>query len=132
MRRAHQITKDYAVNIEAFWADILDPKAQADSMNDLISYQGLPSEPIHHGQKATVKLKRWGWSPMGKWSKEVVSLNHETYTLESREHGGIVKEYRHCIAQCKSSRIYKAFGGREFGALFGFQLGTGSQSQHVK
>jgi len=66
-------------------------------MQGSLTYEGLPSEPVFEGQKADVKIKRWGWFPMGRWSMEVVRLDTENHILESREHGGVVRLYKHRI-----------------------------------
>jgi hypothetical protein len=92
-----EITKDYPVSIQTLWDDILDPTALSESMEGSVSYEGLPTEPVYEGQKIVVKLKRWGWFPMGSWTMEVVKLDAADYSLESREHGGLVKCYRHRI-----------------------------------
>lgn len=95
MGRKHKISREYPVGIETLWADILDASSLADSMKGAVSYEGLPVEPVYEGQVIVVKLKRWGWFPLGKWTMEVVRRDDAEYILESREHGGIVKCYRH-------------------------------------
>lgn len=95
MGMKHKITRDYPVDIDILWADILDPKALADSMKGAVTYEGLPTEPVYEGQVVVVKLKRWGWFPMGKWTMKVARLDSENYILESEEHGGVVRSYRH-------------------------------------
>lgn len=95
MNSSYQICRDYPVDLETLWADILDPTALADSMKGAVTYEGLPTEPVYEGQVVVVKLKRWGWLPMGKWTMKVVRLDSENYILESEEHGGFVKCYRH-------------------------------------
>lgn len=95
MGKRHQISRDYPVNIETLWADILDLDALAQSMEDEVTYEGMPSGPVFEGQVVMVNLKRWGWFPMGKWTMEIVRLDNDNHILESREHGGLVRCYRH-------------------------------------
>lgn len=95
MGQKHTVTRDYPVSAAALWADILDPAALADSMKGVVTYEGLPTEPVYEGQEIVVRLKRWGWLPVGKWTMKVVRLDAKNYVLESEEHGGIVKCYRH-------------------------------------
>lgn len=95
MRKQYELSDIYAVGIEALWRDILDPVALSDSMKGSISYSGLPSDPVVQGQVIDVTLKRWGWLPMGSWRMEVVRRDDENYILESREGGGVVRDYKH-------------------------------------
>ncbi len=95
MRKQYTISEIYPVSIQRLWADILDPGALADSMKGAISYIGLPADPVTEGQIINVKLKRWGWLPMGSWRMEVVRRDDENFILESREGGGFVREYKH-------------------------------------
>ncbi len=95
MGHKHTISRDYPVSIETLWADILDPTSLSDSMKGVVTYEGLPTEPVYEGQEIVVRLKRWGWFPMGKWTMKVVRRDNENYILESEEHGGLVKCYRH-------------------------------------
>ena len=95
MRKQYKVSETYPVSIEMLWRDILDPTALADSMKGAISYSGLPTEPVTQGQVIDVTLKRWGWLPMGRWRMEVVRRDDENYILESREGGGVVRDYKH-------------------------------------
>ena len=95
MSKQYIISEDYPVSIDRLWRDILDPNALADSMKGAISYEGLPTEPVIQGQIINVKLKRWGWLPMGSWRMEVVRRDDENFILESREGGGFVRDYKH-------------------------------------
>ena len=95
MRKQYTISEIYPVSIQTLWADILDPGALVDSMKGAISYIGLPADPVTEGQIINVKLKRWGWLPMGSWRMEVMRRDDENFILESREGGGFVREYKH-------------------------------------
>ena len=95
MPRSYQITEDYPVNIDTLWNDILDPQALSDSMKGRVAYLGLPTEPVFEGQKVDIRLKYWGWLPIGSWHIEVVRVDHENYILESSEGGGVFKGYHH-------------------------------------
>ena len=95
MGKTHEITRDYPVSAQTLWADILDPTALAESMKGAITYEGLPTEPVYEGQKIVVTLKRWGWLPMGQWTMEVVRRDDAHFILESREHGNVVRSYKH-------------------------------------
>jgi hypothetical protein len=65
MALQHSITRDYPVDIQTRWDDILDPTALSESMEGAVTYEGLPTEPVYERQVAAVKLKRWGWLPLG-------------------------------------------------------------------
>ena len=95
MRKRHELSCIYPVNIDNLWADLLDPQALAESMEGQITYEGLPTDPAFEGQVAEVKLKRWGWLPIGAWTIEVLRRDDEKYILESHEHGGIIRSFRH-------------------------------------
>jgi len=91
----HEISHDYPVDIETLWRDIVDFGALAESMDGVLTYEGLPTEPAVEGQVIVVKIKRWGWFPMGTWTMEIVRRDDKNHILESREHGGPVRCYRH-------------------------------------
>ena len=95
MTKSYQISEDYPVNIETLWNDILDPQALADSMKGRVTYIGLPSEPVFEGQVVNIRLKYWGWLPLGAWRIEVTRVDNENYILETREGGGVFKSYHH-------------------------------------
>ncbi len=95
MPRSYQISEDYPVNIDTLWKDILDPQALSDSMKGRVAYIGLPTEPVYTGMVANIRLKYWGWLPIGSWRIEVVHVDHENYILESSEDGGVFKSYHH-------------------------------------
>ena len=95
MGRKHEISRRYPVSAETLWADILDPTALAEAMDGAVTYVGLPSEPVYEGQRISVSLKRWGWLPIGQWTMEVVRRDDENFILESREHGNVVRCYKH-------------------------------------
>ena len=98
MGQQTRIERTYNVSAETLWQDLLDPIALAESMKGALTYDGLPTEPVEQGQEFTVKLKRWGWFPMGSWTMKVVERNDENFVLRSEEHGGPVKLYRHRLS----------------------------------
>ncbi len=98
MSKQATITRNYAVSAERLWTDILDPNALADSMKGAVTYVGLPTDPVEVGQQFTVRLKRWGWFPMGNWTMKVVERDDENFILRSEEWGGPVRLYQHRLS----------------------------------
>ena len=98
MGKTTAISHDYAVSAQTLWEDLLDPNALAESMKGAITYVGLPTEPVDQGEAFTVKLKRWGWFPMGSWTMKVVERDDESFVLRSEEHGGLVRLYKHRLS----------------------------------
>lgn len=97
MPKTHSVTQTYGVSAETLWQDLLDPHALAESMKGSITYIGLPTNPVEEGQQFTVKIKRWGWLPMGQWTMKVVKRDDQNYVLQSEEWGGPVKLYKHSL-----------------------------------
>lgn len=95
MARKHTISRVYPVSAEVLWQDILDPRALAESMTGALSYSGLPEDPVFEGQRIVVSIKRWGWLPLGQWTIDVIRRDDERFILESAEHGGLIRRYRH-------------------------------------
>ena len=95
MGRKYQVSQDYPVSAQVLWDDILDPQALSNSMEGQIHYEGLPTEPVYEGQRIVVKLKRWGWFPMGKWTMDIVKLDDQNFILESAEFGNIIRSHKH-------------------------------------
>lgn len=91
------------------WADVIDFDALAESMEGALTYEGLPSgEPELH-RAYTVRLKRWGWLPMGSWTITLVERDNANLTMRSDEYGGPVRLYKHRItveALTDSSCLY--------------------------
>ena len=98
MGKQATVTRTYSVSAETLWQDLLDPNALAESMRGAITYIGLPRDPVQTGEEFTVKLKRWGWFPMGQWTMRVVERDDQNFVLRSEEHGGLVKLYKHRLS----------------------------------
>lgn len=95
MSQSFTCTHDYAVPIEALWADLVSFDALASSMEGEATYEGLPEGEAKEGQTASVRLKRWDWLPLGKWTMHVERRDDENHILKSREHGGFVRNFEH-------------------------------------
>ena len=89
------ISRDYPVSAQVLWADLIDFSALAASMMGELSYEGIPEGPVTEGQKIDVKLKRWGWLPIGGWHIDVALRDDENLIMETHERGGPVKSYHH-------------------------------------
>ena len=98
MGKRTSITRDYAVSAQTLWDDLLNPDSLAESMKGAVTYVGLPTEPVEQGQSFTVKLKRWGWLPMGKWTMKVVERDDANFVLRSEEFGNVVTLYQHRLS----------------------------------
>ncbi|MEO0817062.1 MAG: SRPBCC family protein [Pseudomonadota bacterium] len=95
MGKVFCISRDYGVPAHVLWADIVDFAALAESMEGAITYEGLPDGEPALGQPYTVRLKRWGWLPMGQWTMTVVERDDTNFVMRSEEHGGPVRRYKH-------------------------------------
>ena len=95
MGRVFTITRDYPVSADVLWTDLVDFDALAESMEGAISYDGLPRGEPQLNRPYTVRLKRWGWLPMGQWTITLVERDDAALQMRSEEFGGPVKLYRH-------------------------------------
>ncbi|MEM7768035.1 MAG: SRPBCC family protein [Pseudomonadota bacterium] len=95
MAAKFSIAREYPFPASVVWADLIDFDALAESMEGAITYEGLPSGTPEAGASHTVRLKRWGWFPMGRWTMKVVERDDANRVMRSEEHGGPVRLYRH-------------------------------------
>ncbi|MEQ8405348.1 MAG: hypothetical protein RKE49_09640 [Oceanicaulis sp.] len=91
------VERRYAMAADAHFACILNYDELAEAMEGQVSYDGLPSGEARPGQAFEVKLKLFGWLPIGTWRIEVMLRDDKARRLESFECGGAVKAWRHVI-----------------------------------
>jgi hypothetical protein len=91
------VKRDYALNADEHFAQIVRFDELADAMQGQVRYVGLPDGEAFEGQSFDLKLFLWGWIPIGGWHIDVVERSDETRVLRSVEHGGVVKSMRHTL-----------------------------------
>lgn len=97
MTITHTLSHDYPLSPDDLWADIVDLGALARSMEGELAYEGLPQGEAKPGDTHTVKIKRWGWLPLGEWHMTVVERDDQAHIMRSAERGGPVKLYKHTL-----------------------------------
>ncbi len=70
----------------------------AEAMDGTAHYDGLPEGEAVQGQVVDVKIKLFGWLPVGQWRMEVVERDDASLRLKSFECGGAVKAWHHTIS----------------------------------
>lgn len=95
MGRVFSIMRVYRVPAQVLWTDLVDFDALAESMEGAITYVEMPKGEPKLDRPYTVRLKRWGLLPMGRWMMTVVERDNAALQLRSEEHGGPVKLYHH-------------------------------------
>ena len=91
------VTQHYDWDADRHFAAILHFDELAEAMEGQASYEGLPAGQAQVGQAFEVKIKLFGWLPMGSWRIEVIERDDDTRRLRSFECGGPVKAWRHTI-----------------------------------
>ncbi len=104
MTATFSLTHDYAAPAKALWADLVSLDALAETMDGQVAYEGLPGGEARTGDTHIVRIRRWGWLPLGKWTLHVAERDDAARLLRREEHGGPVKSYRHTLRVAEIGR----------------------------
>ena len=91
------VEQRYDWNADQHFAAILRFDELADAMDGQVDYVGLPGGEATEAQVVEVKLKLFGWLPIGSWRMEVLERDDNRRCLRSSERGGAVKSWFHTI-----------------------------------
>ena len=95
MSKTITLTHHYDHSPEAVWHVATDYDAFVEATKRLITFEGLPDEPMHEGQKIDVTFRLFGKLPPQPYHMEVVRFDPGGFMFQSREHGGPVKMWNH-------------------------------------
>lgn len=97
MTASFTLERTYDWEADRHFAAIVRFDELAEAMQGQARYEGLPSGEAQPGQVFEVKIKLFGWLPVGSWRIEVLARDDEARRLASFESGGAVKSWRHTI-----------------------------------
>lgn len=89
------VSRRYSMPAAQHFAAVCDLDELRQAMAGRMTYEGLPGGPVRQGQRIEVRLKMFGWLPVGSWRMEVVERDDAALRLVSHEGGGAVKHWRH-------------------------------------
>lgn len=91
------VERDYALEADAHFAEIVKFDELAEAMSSQVTYQGLPPGEAYAGQSIDLKLFLYGWLPIGRWHINVIERDDLARRLVSREHGTMARRHDHVL-----------------------------------
>ncbi|MBX2805799.1 MAG: hypothetical protein KTR19_07500 [Hyphomicrobiales bacterium] len=97
MIKTVQLVHEYPVTADRLWQVATDWASFVEATKGLISFRGLPDEPIHKGQIIKSEVSIFGLLPYFSWTMEIRECDPERHLMKSHEYGGSVKLWDHTI-----------------------------------
>ncbi|MCK0119333.1 SRPBCC family protein [Loktanella sp. F6476L] len=97
MPKTITLTHHYDHPPQAVWDVATDFDAFVEATKRLVSFDGLPTEPMFEGQKIDVTFRLFGKLPPQPYHMELVVFDPEAHRFESHEYGGAVKSWNHTL-----------------------------------
>ena len=95
MPKTITLTHHYDHAPDAVWQVATDFDAFVEATKRLVTFEGLPDEPMFEGQKIDVTFRLFGKLPPQPYHMEVARFDPAARMFQSREHGGAVKMWNH-------------------------------------
>lgn len=88
---------DYPHPAQAVWNVATDMQAYAKVMDRLMTFEGLPDDPLHEGQQIDVTFRLFGKLPPQPYHMRLDVFSPEDRHFKSFEWGGAVKSWEHAL-----------------------------------
>lgn len=97
MPKTITLVQQYTDPPQAVWNIATDFDALVEATKRMVTFDGLPSEPMHQGQKIDVTFRLFGKFPPQPYHMEIVEFDADGHRFVSHEHGGAVKSWQHTL-----------------------------------
>lgn len=97
MPKTFIIERDYEMDADAHFAEIVKFDELAEAMSNQVTYFGMPEGEATPGQSIDLNMIMYGWLPIGRWHIDVIERDDAARRLVSHERGTLAKRHDHIL-----------------------------------